>query len=383
MLSFEDLIRPPTDKDVERILYGILADVGVQTSSWKPGSVARAIITGVSRFGGVMARLVTDIAKGGFLDTAEGNWLTFLAWQLYAVERRPATFAEGDVVLTNSGFGLYTIQPGDFVVSTPTGEQFRNVEVFTLNPSSTATVRVRAYEAGTANSAVPATVTEIVSTMVGVTCTNPLGFVGQDEELDEDLKVSCRQKLASLSNGWLADGIVYWITHEKRPADAPIGAGEFYGITRAEVQPADGYGSCIVYGATASGAVPAGDVVEIQTMLNKRAYPYSNLAIFLSATPKPINAACTVWVKSGGLTALEVKASVMDAIGKHVQRLPVGGQVTTGTGFVSWRSLIGAIEGAADGIIEAKLVTETNIPMNPDDVAVNATGLSDITVEIV
>ncbi|HKU42874.1 MAG TPA: baseplate J/gp47 family protein, partial [Polyangiales bacterium] len=120
-------------------------------------------------------KLTAQIARSGFLELAEGDWLTLVARHVYGVEREQATFAAGEVTLTNSGGGSFTLDADDLVVWNPTiKKSFRNPAGFTLGPADDITIPIVAIEAGTASTSSPGAITEIETTLLGVTCKYPV-----------------------------------------------------------------------------------------------------------------------------------------------------------------------------------------------------------------
>src|SRR3712207_6412770 len=146
--SIDDLTTPLTREQVQTKIYDVLALVGTRTTSWKPGAVARTMITACAVVIAAFSSLTALIARSGFLELAEGKWLALVAWYVYGVEKRYATFAEGEVTLTNTGGGIYPMDAGDLIVGNPdTGAQYRNSGSFTLGALSTLTVPIVAVEA--------------------------------------------------------------------------------------------------------------------------------------------------------------------------------------------------------------------------------------------
>src|SRR5690606_22967724 len=136
MTTLEELTTPLTREEIEEAIYSTLAAKGVRTTSWKSGGVARTIITGTSIVLSAFSRLQALIAKGGFLDIAEDEWLTLVARHVYGVERIEGTFASGEVTLTNTGGGVFAGDAGDLVFSCSSGpaegKTYRNTAAYSL-----------------------------------------------------------------------------------------------------------------------------------------------------------------------------------------------------------------------------------------------------------
>lgn len=385
MLAFSDLLKVPSVDSIKTTLLNNCKALGLKVENWSEGGITRTIIAVQAFMLSLLAEVVPNIAKLAALDEATGDLLTLKAWDMYRVERIEAITAKAAnaIVLTNTGGGLYTFDPGDIVFAhAVTNKTYRNTSGGTLLPGAgkTLALDIEAEEAGTASNALPGTITAMVTTFLGITCSNTLALVGVDAESDAALRQRCRDKIQTIGGGTTEGAIRYWLTSARRDD----GTGENYGITRVQMMPADGYGHAVTYIATASGSVPGADVTALQDYINRIAFPYTGAFDLQSATPKNINAACTVWIAAGGLTAAEVRATVAEALDAYVQGLPIGGSSLTdgGPGFVFWRAIVGVIERAVPSI-QAHLDTEADIPMAAGDVAMNATLGLDIKVVIV
>ncbi len=69
-----------------------------------------------------------NVIRGGFLDTAEGVFLTILAWTMFGVARRTETFGHADALsLENRGGGVFNFAPGDVRIKNSADKTFHNV----------------------------------------------------------------------------------------------------------------------------------------------------------------------------------------------------------------------------------------------------------------
>ncbi|MDI9653580.1 hypothetical protein QM306_35040, partial [Burkholderia cenocepacia] len=71
----------------------VLVTVGFLVTSWQPGGIALAIVDVLATIYSTFTLVAAAAINGGFLDTAEGAWLTYKAKSDYDVTRFPATFA--------------------------------------------------------------------------------------------------------------------------------------------------------------------------------------------------------------------------------------------------------------------------------------------------
>jgi uncharacterized phage protein gp47/JayE len=328
MFSLNDLVTPLTREQVQASIYDVLAIVGVNTTTWKPGAVVRTMIAATSIVISAFSSLTAQIARSGFLELAEGDWLTLVARHVYAVERELATFAEGEITLVNAGGGSFTLDPDDLVVSNPTtGKSYRNTLPFTLGALATITIPIVAIEAGSASTSSPNTITEVETTLLGVTCTNAAAVVGRDAEQDPALRARCSEKLGALSPNGPWDAYSYAARNAKRPDGTSIG------VTRVRISK-DGFGNVTVYCATASGAVtgtvidPDTDLGIVDLEIQKKAAPLAVTATAVSATPLSIPITYSVWMtNTSGLQPAQIEAQIAAKLTSFMASQPIGGQV--------------------------------------------------------
>lgn len=371
MTMLDELTKPLTREEIENAIYSALAAKGVRTTSWKSGAVARTIITGTSIVLSAFSRLQAAIARGGFLDLAEGDWLTLVARHVYGVERIEGTFASGSVTLTNTGGGVYSGDAGDLVFSCSSGpaegKAYRNTAAYSLPAGATVTVPIQAVEIGSGSSADPAAIDTLETVLLGVTVSNALAVVGTDEETDPALRSRCRDKLGPLSPMGPRDAYA-------SVARAAVNVdGEPIGVTRVRTIP-DGYGGLTVYVATAAGGVSAPDVAIIQADVRRLAEPNAVTATIASAVPMSLSVTYELWVREAiGLTTSQIEDRVNAALTAFCQAMPIGGDLVDGAPLGQLHR--SAIDGAiADAIGRDYLVRlEVTFPgsdqnMAPDDV---------------
>jgi len=327
--TLEQLTTPLTRAEALESIYSTLSALGVNTTRWKPGSAVRTTITAVSIVLAAFSKLQADIAKSGFLELSVGPWLTLVAWHLYKVERGLATFATGEITLTNSGGGVYAFDPGDLIFSDPsTGKAFRNTEAFSLRAFATATTSIRATDEGRAGGAAAGAITSLTTPpLTGVTCTNALALFGRDEEPDPALRSRCSEKLGSLSPLGPGDAYVYAARSATRPDRSSIG------VNRARITK-DGSGSVFVCLASDSGAVP-GTVGDLSTDLGiadaaiqRFATPEAVTAVVSSVTAVTVAVTYEIWMYNTlGRTRAEVETAVEARLRAFVNAQPIGGNV--------------------------------------------------------
>lgn len=328
MFSFDDLTRPLTRQQVQDSLYDVLAILGVSTTTWKPGAVLRTFIVVSSVALAAFSRMQAAVARSGWLELAEGEWLTLAAWYLFGVRRERATFATGPVTMQNTGGGIFEFDPEDLVfVNRFNGRTYRNTEPVSLGIGETVTIAVRATEVGTASNAPPGAIDALESPLSGVVVTNPAAVVGTDDESPEQLRTRCYEKRGSLSPNGPKDAYAYAARNARR-AD-----GSRIGVTRVKVI-RDGTGSVEVVCATASGGVsgaqsdPLTDLGAVHAAVQETSATLTATLTTTTATARPLDISYSLWVYDDiALSDDEIKTKVDKALTDFTTGQPIGGNV--------------------------------------------------------
>lgn len=347
--TLEELITSMTVDEAKTAIYDALAARGVTTTGWKPGAVVRTIIAALAIILAAFSELQAAIAKGGFLDLAEGAWLTLLARYTYGVERDPGSFAAGPVLVTNSTGNIYSGDPGDLVfLNSATSKTYRNTEAFTIGALATnVSIAVEAIELGIASTSLAGDINQLVTPLLGVAVANPSALVGADEETDALLRERCRLSLGALSPNGPRDAYAYF-ARSARNSD-----GSSIGVTRSVVIP-DGYGNVDVYVATASGVVtgdpddPDTALGAINAAIQQWVVPDGVTANIASATALTVAVTYEVWVRDTiGMTEVQIKAAIDANLSTSISGTPIGGEtISPATGKLYAAQLTSAIDAA-------------------------------------
>lgn len=352
--SLDELTTPMTTEEARASIYDVLSRTGVTTTTWKPGAVVRTIVSALAIVLAALSTMQARIARMGFADLSEGEWLTLVARYAYGVERITATFATGLVRIDNASGAVYDLGAGDLVVSSPTtGRTYRSTSAVTIGALATnVLVPVAAEVAGAGGTAAPSTVTALVTTLTGLSVTNPSAIIGQDEESDAALRARCAAKLGSLSPDGAADAYRYVAT------TATDADGVSLGITRVRTIP-DGVGGVDVYVATASGAVTSTPLATVADAIEAQCVPLCVTARTHSAVAKNINVTATVWVRSSsGLSSAQVQALVQTALAEYLASVPIGGEVISpASGKVYVTKLEALIGGVRPEVMRVQVTT--------------------------
>ena len=347
--NVDDLTTPLTADEIKTSIYTTLATLGVSTTNWKPGAVVRTIIAAVALVLAALSQLVAAIARAGFLDTATGNWLTLLAYYVYDVTRIPATFATGNVTLTNAAGGIYNWNPGELQVTcTLTGKVYKNLALISLGvgPSSVTSSFI-AEEIGADSTAFAGEIDALVVALDGVTCSNAAPLVGTDEESDPELRVRCRNRLGALSPNGPADAYDYIAK------SATLNTGVSAGVTRVRTVP-NGAGGITAYLANASGSL-AGTVGDLSTPLGaaddamqRQCVPLGITLTSTSAVGVSVPVTYDVWLyNTTSLTQAQIEDAIADSLAAWFAARPIGGDYPAGPPGALYRSGVEAAIGAA------------------------------------
>jgi len=220
-ITLESLITSSTNEEAKARLLARLEDAEFPVTDWEDGGVARTLIEMDAEESRMYSEAQVEVAKAGFLSTATGNWLTLYAREVYGLTRYPATYAEGTERLTcAAGEGPYTILPGQLWF-TDGVRRYWNTTGGTLASGGTLDVTIRAESPGADYNVSIGTITTLVTTLVGVTCTNIdngsgtwATTQGTDEETDTLIKQRCRSRWAVLGIGANVDWYVYYCRNE-------------------------------------------------------------------------------------------------------------------------------------------------------------------------
>lgn len=178
--TLAELVVPTTSDDEKGKLLASLAEADFPVTDWEDGAPERTLVEVEASELADLSTVVSNIAKGGFLEHAEEDWLTLLAAQLYELTRNPATKTIGSIVLTcSASAGPYTVAAGDLIFVGAGGNRYRNTSAGVLASGGTLTLTVESEFANDSLADPPltytdgaATITEMATPLPGVTCSN-------------------------------------------------------------------------------------------------------------------------------------------------------------------------------------------------------------------
>lgn len=335
-ISLATLLIEQTKEAIYETALGIATSIGLPVTTWQAGDPTRSLYHLESEVLSALESLVSGYIRSGFLDYAQELaesepenpsariWLKILAEQVFNVEVPEATYATTDVVLTNSGGGRYAdIEAGDLTFkSSVTGATYRNTTGGTLEsgPGTTLTLTVVADEAGSASSAGSGEIDEMVTTLLGVTCANPIAATGTDEQAPSVTVQQCRDKLDSLS----PDGPSGAYSYVARNRDL-TGTNA---VNRVRVYDDSETGDVLVIIAGPSGAVSGPDRLLVEAAIVRWATPLCITPTVESASNVVIPVTYEIWLyKSVNKTAAEVEEEIEASLQDMFATRPIGGDI--------------------------------------------------------
>lgn len=383
--TLESLITPATRDEMLETLLSIAAALDAPTTSWIEGDPT---LTQFMTFGqkcSDLSQIAVDIAKGGFGDLLPSDgWADIWALSRFKVTRIPATAASGTVDLTCDATAAgHTYDPGEIIIAhVTTHKTYRNSAPVTVVPSTTIDdVPFVADEPGVASNAAPASLTVMVSSIVGVTISNPESFIGTDKETTSQLVTRARSSLGSFSPNGPKDAYNYVATTPFLPDGTPL-SNTSTPITRTRTVVDEATGELSVYLATSAGAPTAPDVAIVQAAIDKYAEPWGTTATAAAATEVVQAVTYQAWVKDSQLTAAQLELAIGLALALYFSLLALGGDVVPpDDGRLYVEALEQVIGHAAVGITRVVVsVPPTATVLAPNEVAVLGTITPTVTL---
>lgn len=364
-LSISSLLAPITRDQSFANMVSMLVTIGVPADKWIPGGVASSILRVVANTFADASVVVSDAIGAGFIETSAGGWLTVLAKQVYGVDRIPATFADGQLKLVNGGGGTFSFAAGEASFLNPsTKTTYVNVAPFSLAALETKTIDIQATVAGDTGSSVPGGITQIVTAMLGATCSNPLSVIGQDAESDLALQGRCIAKLGAMSVRGPRNAYLYAVSVAVLPGGGPVN------INRVRVVADSHDGHISVYVASPSGLPTSDDVTGCANSIEAIARP-DGIAVSVGPVSVVTYApTVTAWCRSvAGLNVSTIAAAIGVSVADFISNYPIGG-VTTSDGRGLFASGIDGAVRAADASIVA-VTGATDLALTASQVATN------------
>lgn len=351
-MSIQTLLSPMTSQQVRQSWVNQLVTLGIPADQWVAGGVASTILTIIATTFASFQNLIVQAISSGFLNTASGQWLVLLAFYVYGVVAPAATFASGQLTLTNSGGGVYNFAPFTATFLNPsTGKTYQNVTAISLNGPSTQTITIQCTVAGTQGNAAPASITQLVTTMLDVTCSNASAVLGSDAITDANLRQLCLNKLGTLSVRGPASAYAYAVS-----TATGASSGMPVNINRSRISASSSTGTVTVYVASPSGPASADDVDGVINNIAIVAQPDAVVVNVVDATGVAYSNSVSAWCALNGVAASTMTTAIENALDTYFENFPIGGLTTdAGTGLFAT---------GIDGVIGQAIVDAGGTPVS-------------------
>lgn len=365
--SITDLFSVTTKAKVYAKALEVATALGLPVTSWRAGDPTRSTYHVLAEEIEARDAVAASYAKSGFLDSAEGDWLTLLADQKFNVQREPATAAEGTIRLRNTEGGVFAWDANDLVFrSSTTGKTYHSTAAGSLSTvNQELDVPFAADEEGADSSLAVDELDEIVTAMPGVDVLSSTAAIATDEEDDPTLRARCRASTGALSPNGPADAYRFIAV-----TSSLTGNGE---TTRCYVDDNTTTGDVYVYLAGPAGAVSGGAVTAVTNAIVSYATPLCITPHVTSAATVTQNVTVAVTLSSAlGVTHAVAEAALASAIEDAMRAYPVGG--VGGLFYLdAIRGAVFSVYGQANTVLVSITTPVANVALTASQVIVPGT----------
>ncbi len=315
MLSFQQLATPVTEDQALDVILVRLTELGFSGTSWQSGSPQLTICRAAALLYSKATELVQTLLYAGYNDFAEGEYLTRFSLSNYDNTRVAAVAAQYTVRHTvAAGEGPYTVAAGALLASNGT-YKYRSLTGATLTSATPTDIVYQAEIPGSAPTAADNTITTLITTLVGVTITNPLDSLvraGADEETDASLRIRNSTKWATLSVERPSDGYKH----------AVLSVLPNFRVVVDDTNP-QGPGTVDIYIASATGVAGGTDETTAQTEVDRIKSPTATVDVIIAASTA-INVIGDVYIQTAYNTAA-TQLAIEEAVADYINSLDIGG----------------------------------------------------------
>jgi hypothetical protein len=391
-VSLAVLLTTWTTAVVRKTIVNALVTAGTRADLWPVGDAVGSVLTDVSDFIAGQSSNVLDAISAGWLPTATGGWLDWIAFYFYGITRTPATFASGSLTLTNFGGRVFAYAPGEATFQDAiTLQTYTNVDPIALaaGPGTTQTLAIVAVNRGTVGNAAPGEISILVTTMLGVTASNAAPVLGVDAQGDDDLRQECWNSLGARSVRGPRTAYAFAIQQATNPI-----SGTPVNINRSKLSESSHTGQVVLFVASPSGAPDPDDVTGVNNAIEQIVRPggvsgpggviaYAAQAVSYGGAGGQL----TVYMPPRpGLTQATVQAAVGAALSLFFENYPIGGLTADGFAGVHASGVEAAAASAypnTNGTGIFAVDSPGDLELVPGQVAVNAILAANIQVRFV
>lgn len=302
---------------------------GYTATSWQEGEPGLAHVELSAEIDVQASKVAVMLKEGALVPTATGEALTRLSKSHYDNDRTGSVTAQRRITLAcASGAGPHTFNASDLVLAHPDGNTYRLIDngdpgvVFPVTlpgGGSQADLIFEAEIAGTSANKQDGSVTQLVTTLAGVTVVGDVSERdGADQEADTTLRTRDYTKWALLTQYELIDDAVVNI--------CLTATDSVTGVAVDSTNPR-GAGTFDVYMAGELGTASAGDITKAQAAIDARVFGSSatpKTAIVYGAPETPLSIAGIVYYK-GSYEPTEMETATLVALEEYVKLVPLGG----------------------------------------------------------
>lgn len=348
-LSFAELQERITEDDAEELILSELDAQGFTATSWQSGDPNVTIVKAIAKLEAHYSQLQAFYALNRFNGTATDRDLMAEISQ----SDFDNTPNEAQTARYTVRFSLVVGMPAETLtanvdsVSTADGSKtFTLKETGTVNAGSYVDIIVEADQAGTAGNVGNGTITNLVTTHAGVTCSN-IGIVrqGTDEESIEAMRLRNRQKWATLSVENTNDAIEYLIK---------TGVSEITSVVIDDSNPR-GAGTVDIYCAAALDGASPEAIVAANQIARARYFNADPRIGCIAATTSYATITGTI-LYDPTIGSSQTQANVESALEDLLSDLPIGGRsYQNGDANVLLRDDVIEALKAATGVVAVSL----------------------------
>lgn len=311
---------------------------GVPVGSWLSLTNTGLSLTQILSAGlADLRQMITTMAQAMLLDYASGPGLTLLAKSQYQLDRIPAQFTVGKILLKSASTApAYSFIPGQITVGTPgpatsQTQLFVNVDSGSLSPGGILLLTFQAIQPGSGANLLTGTPLDLKTSFVGVTVTNPIykdgtwiTQQGAPEETDDSLKLRCISRWGTLGAGGNEAAFEFWARqippgYVSSPVLRVRVASNLY---QGQYVP----GCATVFIAGTLGSLPASDVAAVQQNFDQPPkYPVGCFVEVATVKNRRISLVGTVNIsRSANVSVAEVQAAVSAGMAAYQGTLDIG-----------------------------------------------------------